>query len=283
MAISASLTVGVLVETAEEFASIAPNVGAHDCVQIPFDEVPRLAERNRAGQKRPLDAVLVGGGVDLTQLTLLGLLSQGTHQIRVPIMALSHPDGPDPFSLVLAGADFVLHTDVPLARSIRAHVIAYRRICGRVGEASAGGSPRPTVRVGDLVADLTTYQVRIGDFPVDLAPREFDLLVYLMRHEGQVVSKDEIIENVWGLSFDPETNIVNVYVHYIRKRFSLAGHEDVIHTKRGRGFMIIRPNSDPPKPSAADVIPWPVRRNEQGSKSSELDVVVARTALIGPC
>ncbi len=158
-------------------------------------------------------------------------------------MALGHPDGPDSFSLVLAGADFVLQNNVPLARSIRAHVIAYRRICGRNVKSAPRASLRPIVRVGDLVADLTTYEVRIGDLPVDLAPREFDLLVYLMRHEGQVISREEIIENVWGLDFDPETNIVNVYIHYVRKRFGLVGHENVIQTKRGRGFMLVSPST----------------------------------------
>src|SRR5713101_1790607 len=95
-----------------------------------------------------------------------------------------------------------------------------------------------TLRVGSLVLDPLTRRVTQDGRVVDLSPREFALLEFLMRNAGRTVSRSRIAEAVWNYKFDPETNVVDVYVNYLRKKLSFGGHSPPIRTARGIGYRL---------------------------------------------
>ncbi len=100
-------------------------------------------------------------------------------------------------------------------------------------------TPEPTeLRFGDLRLDLLSRQVQRGAQKIDLQPREFALLEYLMRNAGKVVSKTMIIEHVWGYDFDPMTNIVDVLVSRLRNKIDRDFDKKLIHTHRGVGYAL---------------------------------------------
>jgi two-component system OmpR family response regulator len=90
--------------------------------------------------------------------------------------------------------------------------------------------------VGDLTLDLLTREVRRGTEPVELQPREFSLLEYLMRHAGRTVTKTMILEHVWDYSFDPQTNVVDVLIHRLRSK--IDPDKTRLHTQRGVGYVL---------------------------------------------
>lgn len=95
-----------------------------------------------------------------------------------------------------------------------------------------------TLKVGDLTLDPLTRRVTQGERVVDLSPREFALLEFLMRNAGRSVSRSRIAEAVWNYQFDPETNVVDVYVNYLRKKLSFGGRVVAIRTVRGVGYRL---------------------------------------------
>ena len=90
--------------------------------------------------------------------------------------------------------------------------------------------------MGELTVDLLTREVRRGGEPVELQPREFALLEYLMRHAGRVVTKTMILEHIFDFSFDPQTNVVDVLVHRLRNK--VDREKAMIHTMRGVGYVL---------------------------------------------
>jgi DNA-binding response OmpR family regulator len=103
----------------------------------------------------------------------------------------------------------------------------------------AGREPEPTrLVVGDLTVDLLSREViRAGNL-IDLQPREFALLEYLMRNSGKVVSKTMILEHVWGYDFDPLTNVVDVLVSRLRHKVDREFEKKLIQTHRGVGYAL---------------------------------------------
>jgi two-component system OmpR family response regulator len=103
----------------------------------------------------------------------------------------------------------------------------------------ATGASEPTrLSAGDLTLDLLTRKVQRGGHAIDLRPREFALLEYLMRNTGRVVSKTSILSHVWGYNFDPNTNVVDVLVSRLRDRIDKPFPEKVLHTVRGVGYVL---------------------------------------------
>ena len=92
--------------------------------------------------------------------------------------------------------------------------------------------------VGDLTLDLLTRKVTRGGVAIDLRPREFALLEYLMRNPGKVVSKTMILSHVWEYSFDPQTNIVDVLVSRLREKLDKPFEKKLLHTVRGVGYVL---------------------------------------------
>ncbi|MGH2607591.1 MAG: response regulator transcription factor [Tepidiformaceae bacterium] len=95
-----------------------------------------------------------------------------------------------------------------------------------------------TLRVGNLALDPLSRRVTRDGRVVDLSPREFSLLEFLMRNANRTVSRSRIAEAVWNYKFDPETNVVDVYVNYLRKKLSFAGQSPPIRTVRGIGYRL---------------------------------------------
>ena len=100
-----------------------------------------------------------------------------------------------------------------------------------------------TLSVGEVTLDPLTRRVMQSDRLVDLSPREFALLEFLMRNVGRTVSRARIAEAVWNYKFDPETNVVDVYVNYLRKKLSFGGRTVPIKTVRGVGYRM-EPDGD---------------------------------------
>ena len=92
------------------------------------------------------------------------------------------------------------------------------------------------IEAGDLRVDLRSRRVWRGEKPVDLSSREFVLLEYFMRHPGQVLSRQQILSAVWDYSFDPGSNVVDVYVSYLRNKIDPRGGPSFIRTVRGAGY-----------------------------------------------
>jgi two-component system OmpR family response regulator len=103
-----------------------------------------------------------------------------------------------------------------------------------------GATERPTtLSNGDLMLDPAEHQVRWKEEAIDLSPREFALLDYFMRRPGDVLRRTEILDHVWDYAYDGTSNVVDVYVRYLRKRLSAAGCPELIETLRGVGYRMV--------------------------------------------
>jgi len=94
------------------------------------------------------------------------------------------------------------------------------------------------LQVADLILDPARRIVKRGDEKIDLSPREFSLLDYFMRNPGRVLTRTMIIEHVWDYDFDTDTNVIDVYVNYLRKKIDAGGEPKLIHTVRGVGYVM---------------------------------------------
>jgi len=110
-----------------------------------------------------------------------------------------------------------------------------------------GAPERPTVLVaGDLRLDPARRRVARGDQEIVVTAREFGLLEFLMRHRGDVVSKSEILENVWDANYDGDPNVVEVYVGYLRRKIDAPYGRKAIETVRGMGYRLAADGGEPP-------------------------------------
>ena len=96
----------------------------------------------------------------------------------------------------------------------------------------------PTLRLADLTLDRETREVRRGGELIELTPKEFTVLEYLMRHAGKVMSRTLITEYAWGYHFDPGTNIVDVVINHLRKKVDAQHERKLITTVRGVGYVV---------------------------------------------
>jgi DNA-binding response OmpR family regulator len=96
----------------------------------------------------------------------------------------------------------------------------------------------PTLRVADLLLDPARREVRRGARRITVTTREYALLEYFMRNAGRVLTRPMITEHVWGLDFDPESNVVDVYVGYLRRKIDGEGDHPLLRTVRGAGYTL---------------------------------------------
>jgi two-component system, OmpR family, response regulator NblR len=94
------------------------------------------------------------------------------------------------------------------------------------------------LRFGELILDLSTRQAIRGDQIIELTMKEFELLKYLMSHPQQVMTREEIIENVWGYDYRGESNVIEVYIRYLRLKIESQNHKRLIQTVRGIGYVL---------------------------------------------
>ena len=106
------------------------------------------------------------------------------------------------------------------------------------------GDQLSLMQVGHLTVNLITREVRLGKERVELTVREFSLLELLMRSPGRVFTRTQILEHVWGYDFDPQTNVVDVYVRRLRSKVDVKPDAPVIETVRGVGYRMIKPGEE---------------------------------------
>jgi len=166
-------------------------------------------------------------GIDLCRT----LRSEGN---GTPILMLTARSGvPDRITGLDAGADDYLVKPFSLAE-----LGARLRALGRRAR------PEPEViEAGELRLDTGAREVWVNGQDVGLTGTEFALLEYLMRNPGQVLSREQLREEVWGEAFEPASNVVDIYVHYVRRKLARAGiSKDPIRTVRGLGYAFRRPD-----------------------------------------
>jgi len=154
---------------------------------------------------------------------------------NVPVVLLTARGGTEQKveGLDLGANDYVVKPfsfDELLAR-IRAHL-------RRPGQREAA-----VLEVGDLKLDFRTREVERGGHDVRLTAREFELLAYLMRHPNQVLSRSQILNAVWGYDYDPGTNVLEVYVGYLRKKLEAGDGPVPIETVRSAGYRLVAPRA----------------------------------------
>jgi len=98
-----------------------------------------------------------------------------------------------------------------------------------------------TLRIADLTLDTVTRKVMRGDSPIDLAPREYLLLEFLMRSAGRICGRMAIVDKVWDYDFDPGTNLVDVYIRRLREKVDASFEPKLLHTVRGVGYVLREP------------------------------------------
>ena len=106
--------------------------------------------------------------------------------------------------------------------------------------ARRAGTEREVARLteGDLELDLLKREASRAGQSLALQPREFELLEYLLRHAGQVVTRSMLLEQVWGIAFDPQTNVVDVHISRLRQKVDRGFPTPLLHTVRGRGYRL---------------------------------------------
>jgi two-component system response regulator MprA len=149
---------------------------------------------------------------------------------EVPILMLTARDEvPDRVAGLNAGADDYLIKPFALEELIaRVHALLRRY------EGSLGG----TVSFGQLRLDTSRRQAQRGDRAIDLTTKEYELLLLFLRHPRQVLTRDVILNQVWGYDFAGEANVLEVYVSYLRTKLEEGGEPRLIHTVRGAGYVL---------------------------------------------
>ncbi|MDZ7588141.1 MAG: response regulator transcription factor [Parasphingorhabdus sp.] len=152
-------------------------------------------------------------------------------QIETPVIILSALGSPDDrIDGLTAGSDDYLVKPFAFAE-----LLARINLLIRKGSAK---SVETTLECEDLHLDLLSRKVRRKDKPIELQPREFRLLEYLMRHANQVVTRTMLLEGVWDYHFDPGTNVIDVHVSRLRKKLDESFDKPLLHTVRGAGYRL---------------------------------------------
>lgn len=168
--------------------------------------------------------------------------------VQTPIFMV-HMGGPETAAAcIAAGADDVVAFPLHLPY-VQAKILSYRRLVKAAQEATLlfpgspdGPRPSPNVRnVGPLHLDLTAHRFYIYDTEVALTPREFALLGYLIANVDILCTRDQILDAVWGINFDTGTNMVDVYMYFLRKKLEAHGLKEMLQTVRGHGYRLVPP------------------------------------------
>ncbi len=184
----------------------------------------------------PYDAAIID--IMLPGLDGLSLIEALRHKgINTPVLILSAKRSVDDRvrGLQMGGDDYLIKPFVFSELLARVNALIRR----------ASGSTEPTgLTFGDLSMDLLKREVHRSGKRIDLQPREFALLEYLMRNSERVISKTMILEHIWDYHFDPQTNVVDVLVSRLRSKVDKDFSDKIIHTIRGIGYVLKAPSQD---------------------------------------
>jgi two-component system OmpR family response regulator len=162
---------------------------------------------------------------------------------EVPVIFLTAKDTTSDTvtGLALGGDDYVTKpfSVESLVARVRAVLRRTRRQPGQLDGDPAGRADR-TLRAGDLELDEDHWTVRRGGTPVELSPTEFRLLAYLMRNQGRMLTRKQLLENVWGWEYGGQSQVLETYVSYLRHKLDPLG-PPLIHTQRGVGYSLRPP------------------------------------------
>jgi len=185
-----------------------------------------------------LDMLLEGPGYDLVVLDVMLPKRNGfdvlktlrQRRIQTPVLVLTAREA---VSDKVAGLD--LGADDYLTKPF-----AFEEFLARVRELLRRGTGQraPVLKLADLTLDPATRTVTRDDRRITLTTREYALLEYFLRNVGRVLTRPMIAQHVWGLDFDPESNIIDVYVGYVRRKIDGDGERRLLHTVRGAGYML---------------------------------------------
>ncbi len=120
---------------------------------------------------------------------------------------------------------------------------AFKELLARLRVLARRETPHltPMLRVGDLRLDTVTHRARRGDSLIELTAKEYELLELLLRHPNQVLSRTQIAEHIWNYDYSPESNVVDVYIRYLRRKIDDGYEDKYIRTLRGTGYQLVDP------------------------------------------
>ena len=182
-------------------------------------------------------------GADLVVMDVMMPAMDGLTTVRklrargdqVPVLFLTARDAPDE-----AVAGFTVGADDYVTKPFSlAEVVA--RIGAILKRARPAESASTAVRVADLMLDIDSHEATRAGTPLDLTPTEFSLLRYLMANAGKVLSKAQILDEVWGYESDSDGAIVETYISYLRRKVDAPFDAALLHTKRGVGYVLREP------------------------------------------
>ena len=181
-------------------------------------------------KETPFDLAIID--VMLPQLDGISVIEQmRAAQINTPVIVLSARNSVDDrVSGLQAGCDIYLVKPFSFSELLA-------NIQAQLRRNSISATPT-TLEVADLVMDLVRRKVSRGDRVIDLQPKEFLLLEYLMRNSPRVITKSMIMEHVWEYKFDTQTNIVEARIYKLREKVDKPGERPLIHTVRGVGYVL---------------------------------------------
>ncbi|WP_448519682.1 response regulator transcription factor [Rhodoflexus sp.] len=126
---------------------------------------------------------------------------------------------------------------------MRELLVRIRALLKRSQTASASANSGGILQYADLILNTHTKTAERGGAAINLTPKEFKLLSYMLQHAGRVLSRSEIAEKVWDTHFDTGTNFIDVYINYLRKKVDKDFEPKLIHTRPGMGFVLMKPEN----------------------------------------